>query len=68
MNKADEIEYMVASREITAAAHQIELDALKAELNKAYKNLSFYRCCALSGETPKEGSEPYPRLEGKGDE
>ena len=34
MNKADEIEYMVASREITAAAHQIELDALRAEIEQ----------------------------------
>ncbi len=41
---------------------EIERDALQNELNKAYKNLAFYRCCALSGETPREGSEPFPDL------
>jgi hypothetical protein len=45
---------------------EAERDALQAELNKAYQNAAFYRCCALSGETPEEGAEPYPKLEGEG--
>ena len=43
-----------------------ERDALQAELNKAYQNAAFYRCCALSGEVPKDGADPYPKLEGEG--
>jgi hypothetical protein len=37
---------------------EAERDALRAELNKVHKKAAFYRCCALSGEVPKDGAEP----------
>jgi hypothetical protein len=42
MSRVDEIEYMLASREINAAAHQIELDALKAKLELSMQAVQFY--------------------------
>ena len=31
----------------------------EAVISGLRKNAAFYRCCALSGEIPAEGSEPY---------
>ena len=31
---------------------------LEAKLELAQKDAAFYRCCALSGEVPTDGSEP----------
>ena len=34
------------------------LESLQDELNDSEKDKAFYRCCALSGEIPQDGSEP----------
>lgn len=39
-------------------AQRKELEALRAESEWVRKDSAFYRCCALSGEVPKVGSEP----------
>ncbi len=69
MNKADEIEYMVASREITAAAHQIELDALQAKLELSMQAVQFYASQAsyssswvISDRTPIHAMEDKGRV------
>ena len=38
------------------------------KLEAAEHDLAFYRCCALSGEVPKAGSEPSATLKGQDDE
>jgi hypothetical protein len=43
-----------------------QLKESKVELDEAQKNAAFYRCCALSGEIPTEGSGPFPTSEVKG--
>ena len=34
------------------------IEELEAELEEVRKDAAFYRCCALSGEVPEEGSQP----------
>jgi hypothetical protein len=36
---------------------------LETQLDEAQKNAAFYKCCALSGEIPTNGSEPWPTSE-----
>jgi hypothetical protein len=50
---------------VNSAAHKdrgellnIEIPALQAKLDGANQDIGFYKCCALSGEVPKEGSQP----------
>lgn len=38
--------------------HEAELDELNGKIALLYRDIGFYKCCALSGETPEEGSQP----------
>jgi hypothetical protein len=38
-------------------ANCVALDELVREI---WQNMAFFRCCALSGEVPKDGAEPFP--------
>jgi hypothetical protein len=38
----------------------IELAQQAEQLMQAQTNSAFFRCCALSGEVPAKGSEPFP--------
>ncbi len=32
----------------------------RQRIDQLKKNASFFKCCALSGEVPEDGAEPYP--------
>ena len=34
--------------------------SIREQLAEAQTNATFYKCCALSGEIPTDGSEPFP--------
>lgn len=36
-------------------------DRMRKYINELETNCAFFKCCLLSGETPKDGAEPYPR-------
>jgi hypothetical protein len=55
-------------RILTCGTHQDEtfvdeclyckIEQLEARLKSSQQDAAFYKCCALSGETPKDGAEP----------
>lgn len=40
------------------------VDNLQRSLEESQKNALFYRCCALNGQVPNDGDEPYPASKG----
>jgi hypothetical protein len=40
-----------------------EMAKLREESRQQYANAAFYKSCALSGEIPEPGAEPYPMQE-----
>lgn len=46
---------------------EAEFKALQTKLAASEKDVAFYKCCALSGETPKPGSEPSAALKEQDD-
>jgi hypothetical protein len=40
----------------------LRITELERQLSEAKQNTAFFRCCALSGEVPDKGDEPFPRL------
>jgi hypothetical protein len=48
----------LSSKDATIAKLEAEVARLKAENELLAKDCAFYRCCAVSGEVPIEGSAP----------
>ena len=40
------------------------IEQLQAQVDALQKDVGFYKCCALSGEIPKEGSQPSAAIKG----
>ena len=38
--------------------YQYQIKELKAQIKALKQDVAFYKCCTLSGEIPKDGSEP----------
>ena len=57
--KTDRVEFLVTQEDfIELMDDNVKLQEQVAALEK---NCAFFRCCALSGEQPEEGAEPYPK-------
>lgn len=55
---AKELEYIGEVKAKLKA--EAERDAAKEEARQMFVNASFFRSCALGGEVPEKGDEPYP--------
>ena len=53
----------ITELQATIATQQATIDKLEKALTLAYMDRAFFKCCALSGETPTEGSEPSAKVE-----
>ena len=56
-------QYSPDTKPIASAEAAERIAELVAKLAGAQNNSAFYRCCALSGEIPQDGAEPYKEKE-----
>lgn len=56
--RADKAESTIKHQNNALEAAENHTGELLSDLKVAHQDIAFYRCCALSGEIPKEGSEP----------